>query len=233
MSKEYEKVFLWVTLQYMRPTTDFLVERFGEFNQTFFGGTLPPIPILLSDVKSYAGMYVHRRRTSGVTRQIKINIRMDLPREEYEDTLLHEMIHYAIDLSGKRDNAPHGTLFRQMMQMINENGDRHISNSHSLPRGSTDHIDRRPRWHIVAVLTTAQGPMVKVLPRIAHRIRHYYDAVIKSPEVSEIRFFMTRNPYFNRFPVSGTFTAHMIDGEELNRELLDATPLRDGLGLRR
>ena len=96
----------------MRPTADFLEERFGEFNQTFFGDALPPIPILLSDVKSYAGMYVHRRRTSGVTHQIKINVRMDLPREVYEDTLLHEMIHYAIDLSGKRDDAPHGTLFR-------------------------------------------------------------------------------------------------------------------------
>ena len=209
----------------MRPTADFLEERFGEFNQTFFGDALPPIPILLSDVKSYAGMYVHRRHT----RQIKINVRMDLPCEVYEDTLLHEMIHYAIDLSGKRDDAPHGTLFRQMMQMINEKGDRHISISHSLPRGTTDHIDRRPRWHVVAVPTTTQDPMVKVLPRIAQRIWRYYDAVIKSPEVSEIRFFMTRNPYFNRYPVSGAFTAHLIDSDELERELSDATPIPDDL----
>ena len=128
----------------MRPTADFLEERFGEFNQTFFGDALPPIPILLSDVKSYAGMYVHRRRTSGVTRQIKINVRMDLPREVYEDTLLHEMIHYAIDLSGKRDDAP-------------------------------------------------------------------------------------RNPYFNRFPVSGAFTAYVVDEEELMCELSDAAPLPDDL----
>lgn len=213
----------------MRPTADFLEERFGEFNQTFFGDALPPIPILLSDVKSYAGMYVLRRRTSGVTRQIKINVRMDLPCEVYEDTLLHEMIHYAIDLSGKRDDAPHGTLFRQMMQMINEKGDRHISISYSLPRGTTDHIDRRPRWHIVAVLTTAKGPMVKVLPRIAQRIRRYNDVVIESPEISEIRFFMTRNPYFNRFPVSGVFTAYVVDEGELMSELADADPLPDDL----
>lgn len=213
----------------MRPTADFLEKRFGDFNQTFFGGTLPPIPILLSDVKSYAGMYVHRRRTSCMTRQIKINVRMDLPREVYEDTLLHEMIHYAIDLSGKRDDAPHGTLFRQMMQMINKEGGRHISISHHLPRGTTDHIDRRPRWHIVAVLTTAQGPMVKVLPRIAQRIRRYHDAVIESPEISEIRFFSTRNPYFNRFPVSGAFTAYVVDEEELMCELSDAAPLPDYL----
>lgn len=213
----------------MRPTADFLEERFGEFNQTFFGDALPPIPILLSEVKSYAGMYVHHRRTSGVTRLIKINVRMDLPSEVYEDTLLHEMIHYAIDLSGKRDDAPHGTLFRQMMQMINEKGDRHISISHSLPRGTTDHIDRRPRWHIVAVLTTAKGPMVKVLPRIAPRIRRYYDAVIESPEISEIRLFSTRNPYFNRFPVSGAFTAYVVDEEKLMSELSDAAPLPDDL----
>lgn len=213
----------------MRPTTDFLEERFREFNHTFFGDALPPISILLSDVKSYAGMYIHRRHTSGVIRQIKINVRMDLPREVYEDTLLHEMIHYAIDLSGRRDDTPHGTLFRQMMQMINESGDRHIRISHSLPRGATDHIDPRPRWHVVAVLTTTGGPMVKVLPRIAQRVWRYYNAVIKSPEVSEIHFFKTRNPYFNRYPVSGAFTAHLIDSEELERELLDATPLPDNL----
>ena len=213
----------------MRPTTDFLEERFREFNQTYFGDALPPIPILLSDVKSYAGMYVHRRRTSGVTRQIKINVRMDLAREVYEDTLLHEMIHYAIDLSGRRDDAPHGTLFRQMMQMINAKGSRHISVSHSLPRGTMDHIDHRPRWHVVAVIATTHGPMVKVLPRIAQRIWRYYDTVIKSPEVSEIHFFMTRNPYFNRYPVSGSFTAHPIDSNELERELSEATPLSDDL----
>lgn len=213
----------------MRPTADFLEERFGEFNQTFFRDALPPIPILLSDVKSYAGMYVHRRHTSGVTRQIKINVRMDLPCEVYEDTLFHEMIHYAIDLSGKRDDAPHGTLFRQMMERINKEGGRHISISHHLPRGTTDHIDRRPRWHIVAVLTTSQGPMVKVLPRIAQRIRRYHDAVIESPEISEIRFFSTRNPYFNRFPVSGAFTAYVVDEEELMCELSDAAPLPDDL----
>ena len=213
----------------MRPTADFLEKRFGDFNQAYFEGNLPPIPILLSDVKSYAGMYVHHRRTSGVTRQIKINVRMDLPSEVYEDTLLYEMIHYAIDLSGKRDDAPHGTLFMQMMERINKEGGRHISVSHHLPRGTTDHIDRRPRWHIVAVLTTAKGPMVKVLPRIAPRIRRYYDAVIESPEISEIRFFMTRNPYFNRYPVSGAFTAHLIDSDELERELSDATPIPDDL----
>lgn len=213
----------------MRPTADFLEKRFGDFNQAYFEGNLPPIPILLSDVKSYAGMYVHHRRTSGVTRQIKINVRMDLPSEVYEDTLLHEMIHYAIDLSGKRDDAPHGTLFMQMMERINKEGGRHISVSHHLPRGTTDHIDRRPRWHIVAVLTTAKGPMVKVLPRIAQCIRRYYDAVIESPEISEIRFFMTRNPYFNRYPVSGAFTAHLIDSDELERELSDATPIPDDL----
>lgn len=213
----------------MRPTADFLVERFREFNLTYFGDTLPPIPILLSDVKSYAGMYVHHRRTPGVTRQIKINVRMDLPCEVYEDTLLHEMIHYAIDLSGKRDDAPHGTLFMQIMGRINKEGGRHISVSHHLPGGTTDHIDRRPRWHIVAVLTTAKGPMVKVLPRIAQRIRRYYDAVIESPEISEIRLFSTRNPYFNRFPVSGAFTAYVVDEEELMSELSDADPLPDDL----
>ena len=213
----------------MRPTADFLEKRFGDFNQTFFGGTLPPIPILLSDVKSYAGMYVHRRRTSCMTRQIKINVRMDLPCEVYEDTLLHEMIHYAIDLSGKPDDAPHGTLFMQMMERINKEGGRHISVSHHLPRGTTDHIDPRPRWHIVAVLTTAQGPMVKVLPRIAQRIRRYYDAVIESPEISEIRLFSTRNPYFNRFPVSGAFTAYVVDEGKLMSELSDADPLPDDL----
>ena len=71
--------------------------------------------------------------------------------------------------------------------------------------------------------------MVKVLPRIAQRIWRYYDTVIKSPEVSEIRFFMTRNPYFNRYPVSGTFTAHLIDSEELELELSGATPMSDDL----
>ena len=72
--------------------------------------------------------------------------------------------------------------------------------------------------------------MVKVLPRIAQRIRRYHDAVLESPEISEIRFFSTRNPYFNRFPVSGAFTAYVVDEEELMCELSDAAPLPTTFG---
>ena len=123
----------------MTPTVEYLEERFDTFNEMCFEGALPRIPIKLSSGNSFIGRLTYRpvRDWRGrVVRKedfvLRISTRFDLPEQELEDTLLHEMIHYDILVNQRRDSSAHGRLFRARMREINEQYGRHIAVSYRL-----------------------------------------------------------------------------------------------------
>ena len=59
--------------------------------------------------------------------RLRINTRIDLPEEEIEDTIIHEMIHYFIEVNKMEDSSAHGPLFLHMMNTINEKFGRHLT----------------------------------------------------------------------------------------------------------
>ena len=84
----------------MRPTLDYIIEKFDYYNQLCFDGKLQRPPIFLNTRYSTMG------QTGGMGEidkdgklhwselRIEISVRRDLPEYEYIDTLVHEMIHY-------------------------------------------------------------------------------------------------------------------------------------------
>ena len=76
----------------MRATLDYVKAKFDQFNRQIFAGKLPPIPIELSNAKTFLGMCVYRRRKYRDGRvelfdfRLRINTRIDLPEQEVEDT---------------------------------------------------------------------------------------------------------------------------------------------------
>lgn len=212
----------------MTLTIDYLQKRFKEFNHRYFGGKLPPIAIRLANAKSYAGQYRCRRVGGRITpREIVISLRYKLTEEEFEDVLLHEMIHYAIFLSGAHHDAPHGRIFRSEMARINKQGGRHIAISNQVSLEDIRRASVRRSLHVVAVLDTKKGPMFKVLPKVAPTIRAYHKTILQNPEVREIRLYWTVDPFFDSYPASGAFYAHPIDEADLRERLSGATPIAD------
>lgn len=135
----------------MIPTLPYIQQHFDDFNIRFFNGSLPPIPIKLSNARTFLGKvtYVKRRNfsltswlfSSGASSvgewtysnfKLRINTRYDLPEELIQDTILHEMIHYYIAVNHLRDTSTHGQLFRSEMKRINAEGNRHITISYRL-----------------------------------------------------------------------------------------------------
>ena len=135
----------------MIPTLPYIQQHFDDFNIRFFNGSLPPIPIKLSNARTFLGKvtYVKRRNfsltswlfSSGASSvcewtysnfKLRINTRYDLPEELIQDTILHEMIHYYIAVNHLRDTSTHGQLFRNEMKRINAEGNRHITISYRL-----------------------------------------------------------------------------------------------------
>ena len=122
----------------MRPSLSFLQEKFDYFNGLCFGGCLPRVRLRVSHARCYMGQLRYKRRRSLLLRTritdlvISVSDFLDLSEAEVEDTLLHEMIHLHILLSGRRDRSAHGPLFRAKMRDFNEQFGRHVTVSYRI-----------------------------------------------------------------------------------------------------
>ncbi len=211
----------------MRADIPYVQQKFREFNVTMFDGRLPEPPISITNAKTYLGVCAFRKHRKWHGRleysdfRIRISRRFDLPQDEIDDTIIHEMIHYYIGLFSPADMPGHSTLFRRMMADINERFGRHISVSHRLtPDQQEQAIDNRPKRHIVAKVVLKDGRTgIKVIPCMERHIRRYHRGMMASGKVSSIEFFQTTDPFFNSFPSSSAFTVYFPDPDVLAQHL--------------
>ena len=226
----------------MKATIPYIQQKFDEFNALIFGSRLPRIPIMLSDAKTFLGQCVcKRRRTSKNATErydfrLRINTRIDLPENELEDIIIHEMIHYYIGYHQLDDTSTHGQLFMSIMSDINKRFGRHITVSHkSTPQQHEQLQDKRSRYHVVAVITFSDGRTgIKVLPRVLDSILRYYNAVVAVSDVQRVQLYMSCNVFFNRFPNSSALKVHFLDPDIIKRELEGAEKMGcDGRSLKR
>ena len=207
----------------MKPTLQFVKEKFREFNQLCFNGMLPELPIELSDAMGFIGVcrYKKRRLDDGTIElydfRLSINKRIDLPEEEIEDTIIHEMIHYFIGLNRLEDSSSHGPMFQHLMESINEKYGRLITISHKSTKEEQEQAyDKRARWHTVAVVKYYGGRTgIKVLPRIIERVVAYKKGILAAPGVESAEFYLVNDPYFNRFPNSSALNVYEVPEDEL------------------
>ena len=217
----------------MTPTLQYVQDKFREYNQLYFKGSLPALPIELSDAKGFIGVckYKQRKLEDGSIElydfRLSINSRIDLPEEEIQDTIIHEMIHYFIGFNRLEDSSSHGPMFQHLMKTINEKYGRHITISHKGTKNEEEQaVDKRPRWHVIAVVAYYGGRRgIKVLPRIVERIITYRNGLLSSPGVESVEFFLCNDPFFNRFPNSTALNVFEIDLEDLETHLSAAKKL--------
>lgn len=217
----------------MKPTQDFVERKFREFNTLMFGGKLTMPPIQLSKARTFVGQCAARKRRTLLhgTRltdfRLKFSICFDLPESEWEDTIIHEMIHYYIGVNGLKDTSAHGRLFRQMMTDINSRFHRHLTISHRSTAEQRDEICNAKRvWHVIALVHLADGRKgLKVLPRIRQRIQTYRTTMLRDSRITSIDLFMSDDPYFNRFPNSSALNVVLPPEADFMPHILQAKPL--------
>lgn len=213
----------------MIPTIEYVQEKFREFNVRMFDGRLPEPPISITNAKTYLGVCAFRKHRKWHGRleysdfKIRISRRFDLPQDEIDDTIIHEMIHYYIGLFSPADMPGHSALFRRMMADINTRYGRHISVSHRLIAEQQEQAtDHRPKKHIVARVVLKDGRTgIKVIPCMERHIRRYHRGMMASGKVSSIEFYQTTDPFFNRFPSSSAFTIYFLDPAVISAHLSD------------
>lgn len=211
----------------MTATLPFIQEIFDRFNALCFEGCLPPIPIVLTRAGSFLGKVEFKAKrglfglmTSKQDFRMKISTGFDLPVEELEDVVLHEMIHYYILLNNIRDTSAHGRTFRSIMARINADYGRHITIRHK-----ADDVQRivkpgRPVKYNVCVTTFRDGRQfvtVAANTRIS-ALNNFYS---RCRDIADVRWYETSDPFFSRFPRARTPKVYGITPEDLERHLTD------------
>ena len=226
----------------MKATVPYIEKKFEEFNRPMFSGKLPKIPVELSDAKTFLGqcVYKKRRKPFGKTElydfRLRINTRVDLPEQEVEDTIIHEMIHYYIGYNRLKDDSAHGPLFLSIMNEINRKFGRNLTVSHKSTKEQREQLkDKRSHYHVIAVVRFHDGRTgIKVLPRVLRSILYYYNNVIGNKDIASIQLYMSNNVFFNRYPNSSALKVHFLEADEINRQLEGAEKMAcDGKTIKR
>lgn len=101
----------------MNITTQFLTEKFNEFNNTYFNGQIPMVNFTFSNTRQNLGMYMRKTHTIRITRYYK-----DITEHDVEEILIHEMVHawqYKTNNVDRGAHHSHGPRFYQKANSIN------------------------------------------------------------------------------------------------------------------
>lgn len=162
-------------------TIDWMEEWFKRFDQEYFGGKLPLPELSLTRAKTRLGQLAFKRasrwgRTKLYDFKLSMSTYYDMTEQQAKSVLLHEMIHYIIGYTGLKDTAPHGVVFRGMM----------------------DNLNRKYGWDI-RVMTSTKG--WKVSERVAEKkkAKGPQTYLMLAIELKDGKFYLSRvNPGFVR-----------------------------------
>ncbi len=212
----------------MTATISFIEDTFSHFNELCFEGALPPIPIILTKASSFLGKVEYRRernllgrKTSNKDFRMKISTSFNLERDELQDVVLHEMIHYYIAWRGIKDNSTHGNVFREMMEHLNTKYGRHITIRHKVVAGEVEDRSLRLKKHYVCVTTFRDGTRY-VTVAASTRIFELHRSFSRCTDIAHIQWYGSLDPFFNRYPNSKTPKLYAIAPDELEQHLKDA-----------
>lgn len=185
-------------------------EWFKRFDQEYFGGKLPLPELGLTRAKTRLGQLAFKRSTRwGRTKIYDFKLSMstyyDMTDKQAKSVLLHEMIHYIIGYTGLKDTAPHGVVFRGMMDNLNRKHgwDIRVMTSTKGWKVSETVVARKkaagPQIYLILAVELKDGKhfLSRVSPRFARSLERQ---LLKAKEVSSYSWYTTQESYFEDFP---------------------------------
>lgn len=185
-------------------------EWFKRFDQEYFGGKLPLPELGLTRAKTRLGQLAFKRSTRwGRTKIYDFKLSMstyyDMTDKQAKSVLLHEMIHYIIGYTGLKDTAPHGVVFRGMMDNLNRKHgwDIRVMTSTKGWKVSETVVARKkaagPQIYLILAVELKDGKhfLSRVSPRFARSLERQ---LLKAREVNSYSWYTTQESYFEDFP---------------------------------
>ncbi len=198
----------------MTPTTEQIATWFDTFNRDYFAGSMPRPRLSLGHSRTRLGsMACRRRRTllgwKNSDFAIRLSTYYDCTERELQTVLLHEMIHLYIAWKGIRDDAPHGRVFRRMMDELNTRYGWNITVSTSMRGRQTTAPRNSNRQRLVLALENSRGEcfLSVVNPRYAVRLKAQLGRAI---DVRPRVWFVSTDPFFADFTTVRSLRARRV-----------------------
>ena len=215
----------------MIPDLSFLQQSYDRFNALCFEGTLPPVPFRLVSARTFLGKVAYKMKRGIFSKAkytdfcIRISTSFDLPEAEWEDVIIHEMIHCHILVNGIRDTSAHGQVFREMMDKINSDYGRHITVRHKSKEGSAPagKEEYRENWLCV---TQLQDGSWGITSCARTRVLEIHRGLPRHYRLRSLAWYGSTDPFFNSYPRSIKPRIYKITRAELDEHLKGSTPLK-------
>ena len=191
-------------------TIDWIEEWFKRFDQEYFGGKLPLPELSLTRAKTRLGQLAFKRasrwgRTKLYDFKLSMSTYYDMTDLQAKSVLLHEMIHYIIGYTGLKDTAPHGVVFRGMMDNLNRKygWDIRVMTSTKGWKVSERVAEKKkakgPQTYLMLAIELKDGKfyLSRVNPGFARRIEKQLPMV---RELRSHRWYTTQESYFEDYP---------------------------------
>ena len=208
-------------------------EWFRRFDHDYFGGKLPVPELGLTRAKTRLGQLAYKRATRwGRTKLYDFKLSMstyyDMTDRQAKSVLLHEMIHYIIGFTGLKDTAPHGIVFRGMMDNLNRKYGWDIRVMTSTKGWKvSERVEERQKTkglqtYLMLAIEMQDGKhyLSRVNPSFARRIESKLSLV---RELRSHRWYTTQESYFEDYPQVRSLRGRRIsksDFEKLRNVLI-------------
>ncbi|MBQ8048001.1 MAG: SprT-like domain-containing protein [Prevotella sp.] len=210
----------------MKINSEWMRRQFAQFNRDYFGNGLPEPRLSTSKARTRLGTFSCKKRRKLLRTElydfaIRLSTYYEQTERDYQNTLLHEMIHYSIAYTGLKDTSPHGVVFRGIMDNLNRKYGWEISVT-----GKKTAVERprtMSRSLLLALITHDNRRMLTIVnPRYARSL----DARLKRhSEVKSYRWYTTTNSFFLDFSKVRSLRGRLVSLADFARLTDDAIPV--------
>lgn len=203
----------------MIPTIEYIERKFKEYNELMFEGKLKPLPFKLSSARTFLGKIscIRKKQEDGTWFYSDfvfiISNKTDYAEDVVEDTIIHEMIHYWIFSNQMQDTGPHGKLFVAKMREINRKYNRNLSVVHKNTKEELDK-DLEIRQHLICI-SRFRGNQLGITIANKSKLFMLWDELPKVPKVVECNWYVSTDPFFNRYPRASSIKIYSISRADL------------------
>ena len=145
---------------------------------------------------------------------------------EFQETLLHEMIHLYIAYHNITDTSSHGKEFRRIMQRLNSEHGWHITVSTSMHKHklTPSHPDNSPASFLVLALVLDDGTRMLSVVNVRSVLK--VDALARrTRRIADHRWYMSQDPYFRDFTCVRSLRARRVSMDVYNEKTAAMQPL--------
>ena len=205
-------------------------EWFQKFNHDYFSGKLPLPRLALSMSRTRLGSMACKRRVRKGRKEyydysIHISNYYDRSERQYQNVLLHEMIHEYIAYSRQKDTSAHGVIFRGMMDNLNRKYGWEMTVMTSTRRTAVAGGIPQDRTYLVLAiaLRTGERMLTVVNPHYARLLDRQLSTVVT---MSEHGWYTSKDTSFFSFPQVRSLRGCRVSSVEYERKKREMTPFK-------